>query len=272
MDKKPLTIEEIHEGTLVILKKIIEICDKINVNYFIAYGTLIGAVRHKGFIPWDDDLDIIMLRPEYEKFVSYCDEHEKDLCPFKLMNRFNTPGYPFNISRFNDLRYRMETKGYPDAGMGMFIDIYPFDGCGKKSNNMFFTNIRKKFYSTLLFLSYLKKFHRSQKGLIRTFLKFPVYCIAQLLGMDFILDQLDKLQFKYRLDESDVVGLMTWDTYVIPYDKEFFKDLTYLEFEGIKVKAPLFYDCILKQEYGNYMELPPEESRVPHHEYILFKK
>ena len=73
MDNTPLTIEEIHEGTLIILKKIIEICDKINVNYFIAYGTLIGAVRHQGFIPWDDDLDIIMLRPEYDKFVAYCD-------------------------------------------------------------------------------------------------------------------------------------------------------------------------------------------------------
>lgn len=133
MDKnKPLTIEEIHEGTLEVIKKLIEICDEININYFVAYGSLIGAVRHKGFIPWDDDFDVIMLRPDYDKFCRYCDEHEKELYPFRLMNYKNTPDYPFTISRLNDLRYRMESVGYPDAGMGLFIDIYPYDGCGNK--------------------------------------------------------------------------------------------------------------------------------------------
>ena len=66
-ERKELTIEEIHEGTIGILKKIIELCDMLQVNYYIMYGSLIGAVRHHGFIPWDDDLDIAMLRPEYEK-------------------------------------------------------------------------------------------------------------------------------------------------------------------------------------------------------------
>ena len=86
---KELSIEEIHEGTLGILKKIIEICDEINVNYFLAYGSLIGAVRHGGFIPWDDDLDIVMLRPDYEIFNQYCLKHERELYPFKLINRKN---------------------------------------------------------------------------------------------------------------------------------------------------------------------------------------
>ena len=74
-ERKELTIEEIHEGTIGILKKIIELCDMLQVNYYIMYGSLIGAVRHHGFIPWDDDLDIAMLRPEYEKLCSYCETH-----------------------------------------------------------------------------------------------------------------------------------------------------------------------------------------------------
>ena len=73
-ERKELTIEEIHEGTIGILKKIIELCDMLQVNYYIMYGSLIGAVRHHGFIPWDDDLDIAMLRPEYEKLCSFCAE------------------------------------------------------------------------------------------------------------------------------------------------------------------------------------------------------
>lgn len=272
MDNTPLTIEEIHEGTLIILKKIIEICDKINVNYFIAYGTLIGAVRHQGFIPWDDDLDIIMLRPEYDKFVAYCDAHEKELYPFRLMNRFNTPGYPFNISRFNDLRYRMETNGYPDAGMGMFVDIYPFDGCGKKGDNMWKTNLKKKIYSTLLSLSYNGRFCKSKKGILKTIIKYPIYKIARLLGMDYILNKLERLRLQYSYEESEMIGLITWDYYVIPIEKQLFLKYMFINFEGINVKAPLNYDYILRKEYGNYMELPPIDKRVPHHEYVLYRK
>ncbi len=66
---------------LGILKKIIDICDKVGVNYYLAYGSLIGAVRHGGFIPWDDDLDIVMLRPDYEVFCQYCMKHERELYP-----------------------------------------------------------------------------------------------------------------------------------------------------------------------------------------------
>ena len=128
-ERKELTIEEIHEGTIGILKKIIELCDMLQVNYYIMYGSLIGAVRHHGFIPWDDDLDIAMLRPEYEKLCSYCETHQGELGHFALMNRRTAKEYPYNISRFCDMRYSMEKKDtIPGAGMGMFVDIYPFDG------------------------------------------------------------------------------------------------------------------------------------------------
>ena len=127
---KELSIEEIHEGTLGILKKIIEICDEINVNYFLAYGSLIGAVRHGGFIPWDDDLDIVMLRPDYEIFNQYCLKHERELYPFKLINRKNEKKYPYNIARFNDLRYRDIYENVQEYDSGMFIDVYPLDGAG----------------------------------------------------------------------------------------------------------------------------------------------
>lgn len=85
MAKRELTLAEIHEGTLEVLKRFISVCDQIGVQYFLAYGSLIGAVRHHGFIPWDDDLDVIMLRPDYEKFREYCNKHEGELTPFRFL-------------------------------------------------------------------------------------------------------------------------------------------------------------------------------------------
>ena len=84
---KELNIDQIHQITLEIVKKLIEICDEINVNYYVAYGSLIGTVRHKGFIPWDDDFDVVMFRDDYEKFCKYCIIHQNEIKPYKLLNR-----------------------------------------------------------------------------------------------------------------------------------------------------------------------------------------
>ena len=80
-----LSIEQIHKVTLDIVKRMSDICEKIGVNYYVAYGSLIGAVRHKGFIPWDDDFDVVMLRDDYEKFCDYCIHHQDEIKPYKLL-------------------------------------------------------------------------------------------------------------------------------------------------------------------------------------------
>ena len=73
-----LTIDDVHNVTLKLVEKLIQICDAVGVNYYVAYGSLIGAVRHKGFIPWDDDFDVVMLRNDYEKFCDYCIHHQDE--------------------------------------------------------------------------------------------------------------------------------------------------------------------------------------------------
>ena len=128
--EKELTLREIQLGELKILKKIKEICSLINIDYFLFCGTLLGAVRHHGIIPWDDDIDVGMMRKDYEIFVSYCKEHDKELLPFKLFHYTTNKKYIYPIARLVDTRYVVDYKDFKDYGLGLFVDLYPFDGCG----------------------------------------------------------------------------------------------------------------------------------------------
>ena len=274
MDKsKPLTIEEIHKETLGVLKKFISICDEIKVNYFVAYGSLIGAVRHQGFIPWDDDFDVFMLRPDYDKLVEYCNTNAEKLYPFKLMNKENTPGYPLNISRFNDLRFRMESTGYPDAGMGVFMDVYPLDGVGNgKKEVLEKYSFKKNLYMNLWGLKIVGKFQKSSKGIFRTIIKWLIYYFTFMIDYKYFLRKLDELKDIYNYEESQCVSLVVWESSMQAYDKTHFASYELLDFEGIKVKVPKDYEKLLKMVYGDYMELPPVERRIPTHNYLIFRK
>lgn len=274
MDKKALTLSEIHEGTLIIVKKIISICEEIDINYFVIYGTLLGTIRHKGFIPWDDDFDIMLFRQDYDKFEEYCLKHEEQLYPFKLVGRKNTVGYPFTINRFCDLRYKMESDTYPDVGMGIFVDIYPFDGIGNDIEQ-----IKKEFKYRFKFLSKgavfssIKKFPRSEKGLLVNIANHIFYLFAKCIGPNFFLNRLENLKLRHSITESKYVSCITWSsTKLLIFDKNLFKEYILIDFEDLKVKVPIGYDKILKILYDDYKKLPPENKRTPRHEYKIYKK
>ena len=125
-----LTLRQMQEGALNILKKLDGICREQGLRYFLFYGTLIGAIRHKGFIPWDDDLDVAMPRPDFDRLVEYCRRHRQELQPMQLMTVDDNPQYVYPIARFSDTRYRVKYQGIRDYGLGLFVDIYPLDGCG----------------------------------------------------------------------------------------------------------------------------------------------
>ena len=103
-----LTLRQMQEGALNILKKLDGICREQGLRYFLFYGTLIGAIRHKGFIPWDDDLDVAMPRPDFDKLVAYCRRHRQELQPMQLMTVDDNPQYVYPIARFSDTRYRVK--------------------------------------------------------------------------------------------------------------------------------------------------------------------
>ena len=106
---KELSLREIQLSSLYILKAIADICEKHGIEYSLAYGTLLGAVRHKGFIPWDDDIDIMMSRPNYNRFVSFFIEKQNDYMPLKLVNMETEPCCPHFITRITDTRFYLKS-------------------------------------------------------------------------------------------------------------------------------------------------------------------
>ena len=272
--REELNIEQIHQVTLDIVKKLIEICDEIHVNYYVAYGSLIGVVRHKGFIPWDDDFDVVMLRNDYEKFCDYCTKHQKEMRPYKLLTRENEEKYPYNIARLNNMDYQAVYDNVQGYDSGIFIDIYPIDGAGTNAEQVMKRVKKKKsnlFRITLWSIDdhYTKStYHKWYRSVIKYFVRL----YAKIRGSKYFLDQLEAFKNLYDIDESRYIAEMTWDSGLTLYEKKWFDDYLYMDFENLKVKVPVGYDEFLRCHYGDYMKLPPKEEQIPHHEYKVYPR
>lgn len=274
MNDEKLSLRDIQVQANKVLDKLDSVCKLANVKYMLAYGTLIGAVRHNGFIPWDDDVDIWMVREDYDRFLKYCSQHEQDLYPFKLCTRANTLNYPYYISRFanNDYKYITKLSNGVSPDIGIFIDIYPLDEYGKTIE--YGKKIEKRIaIQNVLYWAYIEK--RSFTGGINAVIRWFVHYLMRLLhGKNYsqvINSKIDKNLNKLR-GGSDYLGLPGWETYRIFFPKELFAQTIMHKFENGEYPIPKEYDEILTMIYGDYMKLPPEEKRYPHHEYEVIKR
>lgn len=270
MAMKELSLEEIHEITLDILKKIDRIVTAQGLKYFLAYGSLIGAVRHRGFIPWDDDLDIMMLRPDYDKFVQYFLEHEKELYPLKIFTHDTCENYPHMIARVCNLDYPIVVNNEIDCGMGIFVDVYPLDGMGEEEK-VWKPLIRRRqqliaasYYATRIHFEIPKKKYRILD-------KYLLYLYAKWKGSAYFLDKLERYKEYFPLETSRYVGNVVWVGMEL-LEKEWFRDTLRLPFEDMEAMVPEGYDALLRCGYGDYMQLPPEEARRPQHNYAAYQK
>lgn len=271
-----LSMRDVQLASLEILKKVDQVCEKLNLKYFLAYGTLIGAIRHKGFIPWDDDIDIMMPRADYDVLVEYFISHHEELKPFEVINPKVNAKCPYTISRISDSRYSLDVDNEEPYGIGVFIDIYPLDGAGKTVSE--YTKLKNKTsrLASLCFLSSKKAVKRENtKSIMKYIIKYPAFIFAKLLGRDFFIQKLYQIASECKYDKSDYVGCIIWasdDGLRGIFKKEWFNEVIETEFEGCKFKIPKDYDKILTHCYGNYMQLPQEKDRIAHHYYDAYKK
>lgn len=246
------------------------LCAKQNITYFIYYGSLIGAVRHHGMIPWDDDVDIIMPRNDYETFLEYF--RKNDTGKYEIVSNETDSSVPYLISRVSDKRYHLEFEKGIQYEVGIFIDIYPFDGMG---NSKFIADMHGRI------CCFLRKFFYAKYGSCypegRVIKNAVLKALKKLLNIHkkpFVQYFLEKTARLKRFEKSKFVNCPLWaDEYITGnLPREYFAKAVRTQFEGIDVNIPAEYDKILTALFGNYMELPPESERVMHHFYKVYKK
>jgi lipopolysaccharide cholinephosphotransferase len=271
MDNKPLTMPEIQKVSLDILKKITKVCEDNGFRYTLAFGTLIGAVRHKGFIPWDDDIDIQMPRPDYEKFLLYLKNHPIE--NLKVFYWKYVKNYPLGISRICDMRYIVHEKSFIDCGLGIFVDVYPIDGLGhsyEEAKRAY--RITDKSRANLLRLGNAESRNISLKYITKDMRYFLSCIVLRLRGIEFIQRKLEKEARTLSFEECEFVGVPNWNWAHIVFQRDWYNNLVKAPFEDGEFYITKNYDEMLKEEYGDYMQLPPVDRRMYHHGYIAYKR
>ena len=264
--RKIENIDDIKKMLVNILNAFSQLCESHGLTYFLSGGTLLGAVRHEGFIPWDDDIDVFMPREDYEKLLQIeNDRYPEEYSIFSYRND-RSHIYPF-AKMYDNRTYLKEMRHIHNKNSGVFIDIFPIDGVS--SRGLFLQQLKKiRVYRQLVKLAGTS-IYRSRKSLLTFPRLFAVLC-CKMIGLRFFLKRIDRIARCSTADQPyNAVKVWGYGEKEI-FDSSVFSDTALLKFEGNQYRVPAEYDTYLKGLYGDYMKLPPEEDRVHRHEYDVF--
>lgn len=271
MAKFEYTKENIRKLQLVeleILKEFVRVCDEHGINYIIDAGTLLGAVRHGGFIPWDDDIDIRMLRADYDRFCEICQTELRD--DYFLQTYKTDPGYRWAYARIlkKGTVYKRINHGELKSKTGIFIDIFPND-------NLPESNFAYKRCTCISWLCRKMLYSELGKLHAKTFLNRFGFMFLDIFPKRCAYTLLEGLINKYRNIETSKVRCFGWGSQeeTLGFQKEWLVNTCDIRFEDITVKAPIKTHEFLVHSFGeDYLTPPPEDKRVPGHaaEEIIF--
>ncbi len=260
-----LTKQEARKIMFDVLCTIDEICKENDIRYSLSGGTLLGAIRHKGFIPWDDDIDIMIPRPDYDKLIKIFNQKAQEknahLC-IKCCE--NDEKYSYTFAKIINTDTLLIEDNIKNGEIGVYVDVFPVDGLGddlKQAKKL----ADKAFFSRTVFrLKEAKKFVKSTT-FVRSVKKWLMYVYSKFCSRKKAYAKIDKLCRKNEFDKSKYVGVIVFgygQREIVP--SSVYEKFVKVEFEGREFDACVGYDDYLKSLYKNYMELPPVEKRTQH--------
>ena len=265
---REINVTELKKIQIDILDYVNDFCKKNGIKYWIDAGTLIGAVRHKGYIPWDDDIDLGMLREDYDKFCTLFNRETNER--YRVHNCENDPTFRYGYSKVMDhstVLYEPDENGVKEA---VNIDVFVYDNAPDSNLILKWMYLKRNFYRALRSFQYNYTSFGSQTKIVTTRIFRKVltpyfkgkpenYCVQKIV-------ENSKL---YANKKTNRIGNFV-GSIVICCDKALFDRTVNLEFNGKMYPAPVGYHEYLTALYGNYMELPPEEKRVSHHHFKAY--
>jgi len=255
---------ELQKAELNILEYFIDICNKLNLKYFMICGSALGAVKYNGFIPWDDDIDVALKREDYEIF---CANAQNMLPPNIFLQNYKTePNFPHIYSKLrnSDTTFIEKSAENLDINHGIYIDIFPLDGYPRNRLVQGIFEFKKRIYESML----LSAFNIPRS--VRSSILHNVYNFFGVKKhIKTITSRYDRMIKKYKIENSTIIANHgNWQGKLEYATKEQYGSGTIKKFESVNVRIPEKYDEYLTQKYGSWMEELPDDKRIGHHYYI----
>lgn len=265
---KELSLQELKEIEFEMLKMFDAFCRENNIRYYLSHGTLLGAIRYGKFIPWDDDVDLLVPREDYNRLITLFKDSEK----YRLFAFEKDVQYRFPFAKLCDMTTLKVEHGYDNGlNLGVDIDLFPLDAW-----NDDFEKAKKEARTinlNMTGLSLSKLVDLCPADSLRHFVKRFVIRICKLLGSRFFIQNIVRLSCNDSSSKSKYLGCKVWCVYgakgIIP--AEVFNETIDIEFEGELFPAPTDYDTYLRCLYGDYMPEPPKEKQKTHHVFTAYR-
>lgn len=267
---REISMEESKSIMVKILESIDKCCCENNIKYSLCWGTMIGAIRHHGFIPWDDDIDVMMSREDYNRFLQVYDDSEYGVyTPKKNRNCVQI------VTKIFDKKTCVYFLNQQNSLFGIWVTIFPYDNVPDK--NLKKWEMKRYFWLTLYHFKTSMFFPTDTiKRRIRKVLKVLGKIVLLPCSSFWLYNKVERCLTAFNDQQTQRVciwtGVGVTKTTFVYFSKEWFEECIEVDFENIRTKIIKGYDQFLRSRYGDYMKFPPESERVPKHNYKAYYK